>query len=330
MFTRQLILIQQFFNDARRTPAAETPFVRLRRTLHLDLCVELALSAVVHEHGTTQEQNRQGGRRDLAWHELWELAEKVSLRKTSKSLPERQRLKTLHEVRNLAQHRGTVPSADEVHASVEQVRSLLEFVTRDLFGLNFETLNEWDALESEPLREWMSDCASAVDLDIPFVAASGAKLCYDLVVGCVQNAAAGPDAWLHRRTINVHSPELAEAIGALQENLQEVLTALESEIVAVSLGLNVAEHFRFQRIARCIHINKYGSGRHEFIRSRGWPSDDEAARSEAVFMVEYLGKAVLMLESAYPEVFNGLKFPFPLRESGLWKDALAAKRGEDS
>src|SRR5438093_8545165 len=136
MGMRQLILIRRFFIDARHTAAAETPCLRLRRTIYLDLCVELALNVVVRDHGTPEEQKAQGGRYDLARDKLWNLANAVSERKKNKTLPESASLKTLHELRNLAQHRGTAPGADEIRATVEPVRTLLEFVCRDLYDLD--------------------------------------------------------------------------------------------------------------------------------------------------------------------------------------------------
>lgn len=316
MDTRQLILIRQFFADARLTPAAETPFLRIRRTLHLDLCVELALNVVVRDFGTAEEQDQQGGRRDLARDKLWDLAAAVVLRKCSKTIPERSALKTLHEHRNLAQHRGSAPSADEVRGWVEPVRALLEFTCRDLYGLDFDRLREWDALEHEALRIWLDDCFEALDQGAPFVAAATCKLAYERIIACVRDAAAGPNAAAYfRRTINVPSREMASAVNGLVGAMQEAMVALEAELVAVSLGLSVADHFRFQRASRGVVVNVYGTGDWEMMRHGLWPSDDEKARANAAFMVEYLGRACVLLESAFPGVFTDLKLPKRVRET---------------
>jgi hypothetical protein len=323
MDTRQLILIRQFFAEARLTPAAETPFLRIKRTLNLDLCVELALNLVVRDFGTAGEQDQMGGRRDLSREKLWELAATVIQRKCGKTIPERSTLKTLHELRNLAQHRGTAPSADEVRGLVEPVRTLLEFTCRDLYGLDFERLREWDALEHQPLRSWIDESFDVLDRGAPYLAAASCKLAFDCIVTCVRTAAAGPNAAAHfRRSIRVMEPETAHAINSLSLVLQEAMVALEAELIAVSLGLPVADHFRFQRTSRSIHATLLIGHNWSLTPSSSWPSDDEQGRAAAAFMVDYLGRACVLLESAFPGVFTELKLPKRLRETEHWTHAF--------
>ena len=330
MNTRQLILIRQFYSEARLTPAAETPFLRIKRTLHLDLCAELALNVVVRDFGTADEQNQQGGRRDLSRDKLWDLATAVVQRQTGKSLPERPALKTLHELRNLAQHRGTAPSADEVRGAVEPVRALMDFICRDLYGLDFERLREWDVLEHEALRHWLDDCYEALDRGQPFFSAAGCKLAYERITECVRDAAAGPDAaFQFDRYINVSTRELADAINGIAGAMREGMLALEAELVAVSLGLSIADHFRFQRVSQGVVVTTMMSGDWTMMRRGPWPSDDEQARERAAFMIEYLGKACVLLESAYPGVFASLRLPARLRESEHWTHAFGAPEDDD-
>lgn len=329
MDTRQLILIRQFYSEARLTPAAETPFLRIKRTLHLDLCAELALNVVVRDFGTPEEQDQQGGRRDLTRDKLWDLAAAVVMRKVSKTLPERPALKTLHELRNLAQHRGTAPSADEVRGAVEPVRAVLDFICRDIYGLDFERLREWDVLEHEALRRWLDDSYEALDRGQHFFAAAACQLVYTRIIKCVRDAAAGPNAAaLLRRMIRLPTREMADAVNGLVGAMQEAMTALEAELVAVSLGLSVTDHFRFLRASRGIVVNEMMSGDWEtFPRGGLWPSDDEEARTTAAFMIEYLGRACVLLESAYPGVFADLSLPPRLREGSHWARAFGAEDG---
>ena len=80
------------------------------------------MNVIVHDHGKADEQNKHGAKRPLNWHDLWELADAISQRETSKSLPGRAALKTLHETRNLAHHSGVVPGAEAVTQGVEPTR----------------------------------------------------------------------------------------------------------------------------------------------------------------------------------------------------------------
>lgn len=322
MDTRQLILIRQFYSESRLTPAAETPFLRIKRTLHLDLCVELALNVVVRDFGTPEEHKEQGGRFDLNRNDLWKLADAVVQRKASKTLPERSALKTLHELRNLAQHRGSAPSADEARGAVEPVRALLDFICRDLYDLDFERLREWDVLQHEALRHWLDDCHEALDRGQPFFAAAGCKLAYERIIACVRDAAAGPDVLHLGRHIHVTTRELADAVNGIASAMREGMLALEAELVAVSLGLSIADHFRFERESRGVVVTTMMSGDWEMTRRGLWPSDDEQARRRAAFMIEYLGKASVLLESAYPGVFADLKVPKRLRDGPHWVHAF--------
>ena len=112
-------------------PAAQTPYVRMKRIHHLDLCVETALNVIVHDRGTADEQNKHGAKRPLNWHDLWDLADGVAKRATTKSLPCRAQLKKLHETRNLAHHSGVVPGNEAIADGVEPTRTLLDFVCRE-------------------------------------------------------------------------------------------------------------------------------------------------------------------------------------------------------
>jgi len=325
MDIRQLILIRQFYSEARLTPAGETPFLRIKRTLHLDLCAELALNVVVRDFGTTKEQDQQGGRRDLSRDLLWDLAAAVVERKVAKTLPERQALKTLHELRNLAQHRGTAPSADAVRGAVDPVRGLLEFICREIYSLDFEHLREWDVLEHESLRHWLDDCQELLERGQAFLTAAACQLVFTRIQECIRNAAAGPNATAPlRQMVRVPHSELADAINGLVGAIQESVFSLEAELVAVSLGLPVTDHFRFLRISRGVVITESISGNWDAAMSRMWPADDEDARSSTAFMVEYLGRASVLLESAHPGIFRDLRLPTRVRDSRHWAEAFGA------
>ena len=323
MVNTQLVLVRQFFDEARRAPAAETPFLRMKRTLNLDLCVEMALGAAVVDHGTPEDSAKMA-RRDLSWPDLWKAADAAARAKLNKGLPEGRQLRTLHEMRNLAQHRGSIPSAEDIAGWVEPTRTLLDFVCRDFYQREFENLREWDALECEPIRHWLMDCAEAIDLEAPYAAVVACKIAYGRIVETVRNTVAGPmpTAAMDRR-VTVKDPELAKVVNAIgssfkefQSGLQEVLLVLEAEIMAVGIGLSVADHIRFLRCGRGVQVMDVGrSG----FRSWATGGDPEQHREDAEFMVNYLAKATVMLESALPGVFDGLQLGPRPSETPLWE-----------
>ncbi|MEQ1730964.1 MAG: hypothetical protein ABL982_21555 [Vicinamibacterales bacterium] len=158
---RQIVIVRQFFDEAKRAPSAQTPFVRMRRILDLDLCVELALGVVAGDHGTPEVKGKLA-RRDYQWPDLWEAADAAAMADVQKGLPSGKDLRTLHEQRNLAQHRGVIPSAENLAGWVEPVRELLAFICREFYERDFERLEHWDILECAPLRQLLTNCAAAI------------------------------------------------------------------------------------------------------------------------------------------------------------------------
>jgi hypothetical protein len=290
--SRQLVIVRQFFDEAKRAPASQTPYVRIRRTLHLDLCVELALGIVAMHHGTPDAQAKMT-KRDLPWPDLWQVADEASQGKLQKGLPGGRKLRTLHEQRNLAQHRGSVPSVEDITGWVEPVRALVAFVCREFYQLDFERLEHWDVLECQPLRQLLTDCASAIARGEHQPTMSKLAGAYGAVVRTVQVHVAGRlSVPTVSRNIHVKSSEAAEAVNAVsallvqaQQNLIQGMLAIEAEVMAVGLGLPMADHVRFMR------------------HTRGHVTD---ALDDAEFMLHYLAKGAVMLESALPGILNDL------------------------
>lgn len=310
----QLVLARQFFDEARVSPQAETPYVRMKRIHHLDVCVETALNVIVNHHGTPEEQGKHGVKKPLSWHELWDLADTISKRTTQKSLPGRSELKTLHESRNLAHHSGAVPGVETISRGAEPTRAILDFVCREFYGAEFERLQEWHVLQCAELRDWIDECAEAVDRSMNIVAVAGARFAYDSMVQAVRREAAG-DLLHLQRGLPVGMERFQDALSALQE----ALTMMESGIIAVGLGMSFASHYRFMRICRSLYPNPLLPSRYplldrpQLVQVRSIPDD------MGEFTVHYIGKAATYLESAYPLVFADLQMGRKLRDAPLWK-----------
>lgn len=289
---RQLVIVRQFFDEARRAPAAQTPFLRMRRTLDLDLCVELALGAVAVDHGKPEAQAKMA-KTDLKWQELWQAADDAAQAMVQKGLPCGRELRTLHEQRNLAQHRGAVPSAEDIAGYIEPVRELLSFVCRQFYQLDFERLEHWDVLECEPLRKVLTNSATAIERGEYKPTMEKLADAYQAVVRTVQLHVAGRlSVPTMSRRVHLTSREAAEAVNAVsglleaaQHNLIQGMLAIEAEVMAVGLGLPMADHVRFMR------------------HTRGYETDPAA---DAEFMLHYLAKGAVMIESALPGILNGL------------------------
>ena len=133
-------------------------------------------------------------KRDLFWPDLWKAADDAAHAKVQRGLPVGRDLRTLHEQRNLAQHRGAMPSSEDIDGFVRALcaRCLASCAPHSTSGTS-NGLDEWDVLECEPLRNWLSDCAEAVERDEPELAIRVTTEAYSGMVSAVQKTMAGTD-----------------------------------------------------------------------------------------------------------------------------------------
>lgn|GEM_PF-2672955 len=312
-----LVTIRQFFDDVRLSTRSPTAFARIKTLLTLDLCLEHALNAVVRDHGTTFQTNQLGGRGDLTFDKLWDLANEVAITKgVAGGLPNAREHKTLHQARNLAQHRGVIPSTEQISASLEPVRQTLAVIYGSLYCTDFERVQAWDALENPSLREWFHDCLNALEAGSAELATAGCKLGYKMIAQCVRDSATHPHSRFQADAALISVPQEARRIVS---QLQEGLEAIEAEIIAVGLGLPIADHHRFLRCGLGINVVRVMSGEARLTVTVPWhPSATDRNLDDASFMLDYLARASLMLESAYPGVFTDFTPPNRFKDESIW------------
>lgn len=311
---RQLVLIRQFFEEARRAPVTESPFLAMKGLLGLDLCVELTFNLIINDHGTAEQHTIQRGNK-TTWYGLAELTEKILRAKNLPGIPHARQLETLHKARNLAQHSGIGPHARDVRDFVEPVRAFLDFAAKELFGSHFERLREWDALENPDLKQWFAECAILVESSRP-----------DFAIACVMIAYRRIASWLRETVaprrggvgLDTHHLRGVPGVSQIVKQLEDAATDQEAGLVAVSLGFSIAEHYRFLRAGAGIHANVMMSGDIDVVRSSPWRDNPDHNQGEADFALNYLGRAALYMESTFPSVFDGKTMPTKLSAQKWW------------
>lgn len=316
-----LVTIRQFFDDVRLSTRSPTAFARIKTLLSLDLCLEHALNAVVRDHGEAAQTNQLGGRGDLAFDRLWDLANEVVIANgVTGGLPNAREHKTLHQARNLAQHRGVIPSMEQINASLEPVRQTLAVIYSRLYGTDFERVQVWDALENPSLREWFHDCLDALEAGVAELATAGCKLGYKMIVQSVRNSATHP---FFRRQVFASRSSLPSSARSMVDQLQEGIEAIEAEIIAVGLGLPIADHHRFLRCGLGINVLRtLGGAAHLTVTTPWHTSATDDNLENASFMLDYLARAALMLESAYPGVFSEFEPPMRFKDEPIWVNGM--------
>ena len=311
-----LITVRQLFDDARRKPVCETVVSRVQATLCLDHCAELALNLVIRDFGGADDTQQLGGRSDLPWHKLWDLADKVAREKGLEAgLPNRPALKTLHEARNLTQHRGSIPSIEEARGAIEPVRQLLASIYAGLYDVDFEHIQSWDGIAATPLREWFHSCNNAISRGHAAVGIIGCKIAYEKIIKCVRKAAfGGHPLYVPRLPAGV----TAEARRAI-DTIREAAEHLDSQIVAIGIGLSLADHHRFVRCGLGVIVTEMLAGNYSICFVSPWnPNAEDKNMEEASFMLGYLAGAALTLETSYPGVFRSYQVRRPLEHEPFW------------
>lgn len=267
----------------------------------------------MNDHGSPKEQAEQANNK-TSWHRLRDLADQVAKGKTQKSIPNLGQLSSLHQARNLAQHHGVAPHIQDLRGFVEPVRAMLEVVCRDLYGLDFERLREWDALEGQALKQWFADCAEAIEAGVPVVAIAGAKVAYRFMIRCVRDVAAPQLPTVS--SLGLGGMSIPSQVRSMAEKLDEALVDQQAGVIAVSLGFSIGDHYRFLRCGVGVQVMQMMAGNLQLTRTRSGKPVEE--HEEASFMLDYLGRAALYLESTFPGVFDGKNLKTRLRDERLW------------
>jgi len=291
----------------------------MKGVLGLSTCVELGFNAILHDHGTPEEQSIQGSEK-TSWLILRNTANDALRRIKNKTFPHLGKLNSLYKARNLAQHHGLAPNTQDLKEFVEPVREILEIICRDLYGLDFERLREWDALESAELKEWFLASARAIELGVPMVSVAASKVAYRRMIRCVVEVAAPPS--LHMTGLSVGGFSLPPGIRGIVEKLDEAILDQQAGVIAVSLGFSIADHYKFLRSGLGLHVQVAIGGKIWLTKTgRAAAQSISDIEREDTFMLDYLGRAAFYLESTFPGVFDGPMFKVPLMEQDIWPSA---------
>ena len=320
----RLLTIRRLFDDARLASPSPTSFYCTKTLIMLDVCVEHALYTIILDHGTPTVQNQFRGNNDLQWHDLWQHADAVALSLSSAySLPRRQQLKSLHSARNQAQHHGISASLTDVQQFIEPTRQFLSAVFNTLFKVDFERFQLWDGLQHPQIKEWLHDCNNALIAQHPDLTIIGIRLLYDQIEGCLRRYYSR-----HGLRPRLEPPVIRDEHGLFRRfihSLQTTITSLELNLLTVSLGVSVFDHHRFIRSGHDIRVREFeGGGLHISNRST-WNERPLADRlEEATFMLDFVARLALTLDTAYPDIFAHYHARDPFRQSDIYRRTLAA------
>lgn len=141
---RKLILVKSVFLHGCTHANAKDEVSRMLAIHHFDFAVEMMLRSVAVKYNIVSSPRKDFYFRDL-WNEIVQRNIKLS--------PLKNEMIKLHEMRNLVQHAGIVPSFEDVTKFRASVEIFLKNITEKEFDILFDELSLAQLIENIELRE---------------------------------------------------------------------------------------------------------------------------------------------------------------------------------
>jgi hypothetical protein len=151
---RLLYLVKQFYLEAINLAAVGDDLSAMKAVLFLDLSIEQMLYVLIADFGS-QGPN---GPDEPTWKQLWQQALKaVKDQSAMARFPHYPELRTLHSIRNQAQHQGVAPNPTELSRFIRAAFDMLSTCFQEAYGLSFTTFGPWDEITGQSIKTLTSE-----------------------------------------------------------------------------------------------------------------------------------------------------------------------------
>ena len=140
---RKLILAKSIFLHGCTHANARDEVSRILAIHHFDFAVEMILKCLAVKYNIVFSS-----RQEFRFKDLWNEIDQQNI-----NLPLKSRIFELHDVRNLVQHAGIIPSFEDVIMFKGYVETFLEDVIKRAFGISFDELTLAQLIENVKLRK---------------------------------------------------------------------------------------------------------------------------------------------------------------------------------
>ena len=144
---RKLVLAKSIFLHGCDHSNNRDELSRVLAIHHFDFAVEMILRCIAAKYNIVTSP-----RKDPSFKELWE-----KITRNGVDLPLKDDIFRLHYLRNLVQHTGTVPSAEDVIALKDSVEKFCEEVIKKVFKISFSKLSLAQVIKNEELRRILQE-----------------------------------------------------------------------------------------------------------------------------------------------------------------------------
>ena len=145
---RQLVLAKSLYLHGCSHASCKDNVSRMLAIHHFDNAIEMVLKCVAAKRGVTPREKH---------FYFEELLQKVD------DVPLREQVRGLHQVRNIVQHQGDIPSVESVVKHKGYTEDFFREVCSQVFNISYEQLHLSELVESEPLREGLLKAEQAFE-----------------------------------------------------------------------------------------------------------------------------------------------------------------------
>ncbi len=322
--TKLLLICKNFFIDGYRLAVRGDNFSIMKSVLFLDFSVEILLNILISDFAADGEFIRE----DVNWKKLWQTAtEAVREKNLMTRIPNHRQLKTLHELRNLVQHRGVTPNSTDVARFAGAVKESIAKCLVECYGLDFPEFKLWDIIRNRQLRRLLNESEEALMKGKPVICLAGCKVAFDKITSAIRSENLRGDAidqiehmsYISSLPSNyLYDDKLADFNKRLTEKIGREVRILNDDSEIANLGLSMSDTRRFRKITNTLTVVTARSGIMEILRF-GEVSDNQY-KEYANSALDYLSHLASLAQEVYPEAIGKIEIRVPLSEQSFWEE----------
>ncbi|MCX5816343.1 MAG: hypothetical protein NTX75_08915 [Proteobacteria bacterium] len=331
-----LLIVKQFCEEANHLSLLGDDFSSMKAVLYMDFAVEQMLNVITLDYSSSSEIDSKMGRDNVNWNILWQNAvtsikneETIDL----KNIPYFKDLKSLHEIRNLVQHRGHIPSANDVSRYLASAKRMVSECFEKCYGFNVNDFRLINTIRNPHLRCILEDSEKALSLCVPVISLAGSIIAFRKVVAAIHDMHEGftPDfnhvekiiaarvsSFKSRINNQPTVAELSHLLGGVASALNREIQSLRVDLEVANLGLSMADTTRFRRMIDSLGVHEGDDDSLEIV-----VLDETLNYAEyAKFALNYLSSLILLSQEVYPEAIDNITVLLPLHKQSIWKERV--------
>ena len=326
---RLLYLVKQFYLEAINLAAVGDDWSAMKAVLFLDLSIEQMLYVLIADFGL-QGPN---GPDEPTWKQLWQQALKaVKDQSAMTKFPHYPELRTLHGLRNQAQHQGVAPNPTELGRFRRAALSMLSTCFQEAYGFSFTTFEPWDEIRNPNLQRLLRESQEALEGGDVLMTLTGTLVAFQKIIAALKRSQFIPRERLRRRhelrpQLRVDSPHYSDllrvvvqaqrVITQVEESVSEMHELLHEQILISRLGLSLYEMGKYRQLTENLTVKGIEGGMWDvYVERQGI---DETDRDSGRFAVSYVTQLLLVAQDEAPAAVAEIRIPMPLTEQLIWK-----------